>query len=376
MYARIQESVPGSVGGGDDDPAYQAGVLAVVMAILDSYLEAMEQGPAWSARVPPEAVAQAQRAARAGVSSGTVLRRYVAGHGRLGEFVAEEAGQVGLSSNGSALHCLRRTHDVLLERVTAAIQREYDEDCAQMAFQPEQRRTETVRRLLADQPVDPADLAELGYELQGSWHLGVIAKGTGARDVLRRVTTDLGYQLLPASSGDGTLWAWLGAPRRLKTTDVERLLAASGPMCESFAIGGLGTGLNGWRQTHREARGAFLRPRRTPEKVVRYADKPLLAAALEDQTLATWLRGFLAPLLDRPDRGAALLQTLRVYIDTECNSSCAASALKVRRQTAGNRLRLAEKLLGRRLGTCLTELDVAIDLVEIAPADLPLAMSH
>jgi hypothetical protein len=230
---------------------------------------------------------------------------------------------------------------------------------------PEQRRSEIVQRLLAEGPVEFAELAELDYDLHALWHLGLIATGTGIRDALRRVKADLGCEVLPAPCGEGTMCAWLGTPRKLKVTDVERLLSANQAAYGFFAIGGPGKGLDGWRQTHREAKGALLRALRKPEKVVRYADGPLLAAALENETLATWLKGFLAPLLVGPDGGARLLQTLRAYIDTGCNSSSAASKLEVRRHTVGSRRREAEDLLGCPLRTCIAELDVALRLVEL-----------
>jgi hypothetical protein len=96
-----------------------------------------------------------------------------------------------------------------------------------------------------------------------------------------------------------------------------------------------------------------------------YADRPLLAAVLESESLQASLWEFLAPLRSRPDGGAGLIRTLRAYLDAECNSSSAASALKVRRQTVGNRLRLAEQLLERPLRSCLGELDVALRLADL-----------
>jgi hypothetical protein len=230
---------------------------------------------------------------------------------------------------------------------------------------PEQRRTEIVQRLLAEEPVEFTELAELDYDLHALWHLGLIAAGTGVQDSLRRAKADLGCQVLLAPCGDGMRWVWLGSSRKLKVTEVERLLSASQPAYGYLALGGLGRGLDGWRQTHREAKGALLRALRKPEKVVRYADGPLLVAALENDTLATWLKGFLSPLLVGPDGGARLLQTLRAYIDTGCNSSSAASKLGVRRHTVGSRRREAEDLLGCPLRTCLAELDVALRLVEL-----------
>jgi DNA-binding PucR family transcriptional regulator len=362
IYAHIQEAVTDPVGG--QDPTYQNGVLAAVAAVLDYCLEAIEHGPGWSGPIPPEAADQARRAARSGVSLGTVIRRYVAAHSRLGDFVAEEAEHIGLSGNGTALQHLRRTQEALLERLTATIAQEYDDEGEHMARQPAERRTEIVRRLLAEEPVDPVDLADLGYELDASWHLGVIATGAGIRDDLRRLKANLGCEVLPVPCDGDTTCAWLGASRKLNLVEAERLLAVN--QAATFALGGLGKGLDGWRQTHLEARGALLRARHQPEKVVRYADEPLLSAVLENDTLATWLREFLRPLRDRPD-GAELLHTLRAYIDTECNRSSAAAVLNVRRQTVGSRLHVAEDLLGRPLRTCLAELDTALHLTDLTP---------
>ncbi len=252
--------------------------------------------------------------------------------------------------------------------LTAAIERDYDEIHESIAHPPEQRRTEIVRRLLAEEPVGFAELAELDYELD-AWHIGVIAAGSGLQDAFRRVTVGFDCECLQVSRGN-IVWAWIGASRKPERTDVEHLFSVR-TSCDSLAIGGLWRGLDGWRQTHREAKGALPRALGRPEKIVRYADEPLVAAALESETLAVWLREFLAPLLSRPDGGTGLLQTLRAYLDAECNCSSAASTLNVRRQTVMSRLRTVEALLGRQLRTCLAELDTALRLVDLAPDDSP-----
>jgi hypothetical protein len=237
-------------------------------------------------------------------------------------------------------------------------------DMAKPSEPPEWRRTRIVRRLLANEPIDVAELAELEYEVHASWHLGLIATGRQATDALRHASTELGCQLLPASPGDSTLWAWLGLPRRVNTSDIEPHLPANEHTCDLLAIGGQRWGLDGWRQTHREARGAFLRALRRQQRIVRYADSPLLVAALESETLAIWLSELLEPIRQRAD-GVELLETVRAYIDAECNRSSAASVVQVRRQTVGDRLRLVEKLLERPLHTCLAELDVALHLAKL-----------
>lgn len=237
-------------------------------------------------------------------------------------------------------------------------------DTAKPSQRPERRRTQIVRRLLANEPVEVAELAELDYEVHGSWHLGLIATGSQAVDALQRASTALGCRLLPAWPGERTVWGWLGLPHRLSTSDIARHLPTNGEMCDLFAIGGQCWDLDGWRQTHREARGALLRALRRQQRIVWYADSPLLIAALENETLASWLSEFLAPIRRRPD-SAELFETLRAYIDTDCNRSSAASVVKVRRQTVGDRVRLVEKLLERPLHTCLAELDVALRLAAL-----------
>lgn len=236
IYARIQEAVPDPVAG--QDAAYQNGVLGAVAAGLDYALDAIECGPEWSRPIPSDAAAQARRAARSGVSLGTVLRRYVAAHGCLSEFVAEEAESIPLLGDGTMLRQLRRAQETLLEQLTAAIEQEYDDERGQLERPPAERRTETVRRLLADELVEPDELAELNYEFHESWHLGVIATGTDIQDDLRRVKANLGCELLPTRNRSDITWAWLGASRKLKLSDVERLLSVN--QATFVALGGLG----------------------------------------------------------------------------------------------------------------------------------------
>ena len=255
-----------------------------------------------------------------------------------------------------------------MERLTAAIERDYAEVHESITRSPEQRRPEIVQRLLAEEPVEFAELAELGYDLD-AWHLGMLATGRGLQEAFRCVTAGLDCQCLHVSRGN-TVWAWIGASRRLEGAELECLFAVS-VRCDSLAIGGVWGGLDGWRQTHREAKGALPRALRRPKEIARYADGPLVAAALESETLAAWLSEFLTPLLSRPDGGASLFETLRAYLDAECNCSSAASALNVRRQTVTSRLRIVEDLLGRQLHTCLGEIDTALRLAALAPGNSP-----
>ena len=356
------------------DSIYLSGVLEAIAAVLDHALDSIEHGPEWSGPIPEEAAVQARRAARAGVSLGTVLRRYLAAHSCLGEFIARETRRIDGPTEGVALQHLRRTQEALLERLTAAIEQEYEGEFRLLEHSSIERRIEVVHRLLADQPVDSVQVEELNYEIASSWHLAAISVGGELRRDLWRIKADLDCEVLAVPGGEATTWIWFGAPRKIKVAEVERILAANDE--GSVAFGGEGMGLAGWRQTHREAKSALLRTRLGVARVVRYADEPLLLAALEDETLGAWLRDFLAPFRGAPDGGKKLLNTLRAYLDAECNCSSAAAALKVRRQTVRSRLRAAETLLDRPLHECLAELDVALDLHYLLPDDYSFRLAN
>jgi hypothetical protein len=298
IYARIQEAVPEPLSG--TDPEYQKGIHNAIRDILDYSFEGIRHGAERSGAIPTSATAQARRAARLGVSLGAVLRRYLAGHGRLGEFISDVADSNGYSS-GPALRHLRRTLDALLENLTASIEQEYNHERDRLAPSPDRRRAQIVQRLLANEPVDPAEVAELNYELHASWHVGVIATGATAEDAVLSLKPLLGRKLLPVTWGEETVWAWLGGQQKPSIDDIECPPSANGTTAVLLAIGEPGRGIDGWRLTHYQAQEALGIATRKPEKLARYADDPLLAAALQNDTLARWLKALLSPLDGRGD---------------------------------------------------------------------------
>ena len=351
ILARVR-AVSGSVG--IEDAEYQAAQSSTVAAVVDYSLTCIERDEEWSEPIPSAATAQARRAARNGVSLDTIVRRYIAGHRLLGEFIGDEADNSGLSSHGSALRHLCRTQEALLERLTATIANEYNQERERVAHSTEQRRRELVQKLLAGEPVDTS---ALGYEFDDAWHLGVIATGARAEKAVRGLADGLARQILPVSCGEGwTVWAWLGGRRKLAITDVERLLSSNGAAGVSLAIGESGKGIDGWRLTHLEAQAASLVALRNTQTLTRCADVPLEAAVLRHEALTRSLVGsYLSPLDNLRIGGRVARETLRHYFKCERNVSSTANALGVDRHTVEKRLREIEKILGRSLHTCLAE---------------------
>jgi PucR C-terminal helix-turn-helix domain/GGDEF-like domain len=359
IFARVR-AVPDPVG--DEDAEYVAGLRAAIAAAVDHSLTSIEQGEEWSESIPPAATAQARRSVRHGVSLDTVLRRYVAGDRVLEDFVMDEADRFPRE----ALRQVLRTQAALLDHLMASIATEYVHEVERAGRSPEQRRAESVQRLLAGDPVGPG---ELDYQLD-AWHLGVIATGArAAKAAVESLAEGLGCQLLIVPYRDESVWAWFGGQRRLAVADIERLLSDMSVAGVSLAVGESGTGIAGWRLTHWQAQRALWVALREPRMLTRYTDVLLLAPALRDDVLARSLKEiFLSPLGGQRDGGAVSRETLRTYFAVGRNAATAAAALKVDRHTVERRVHRIEESLGRALHTCQAELEVALRLEALSDA--------
>jgi transposase-like protein len=359
VFARICDVAFGQVG--DQNAEYAVGLRAAVSAAVEFSLLGMEHGDE-TVSIPAGAAEQARRAARVGVSLDTVLRRYIAGHGLLADYIVQEADRVCLPGNEAALqNHLRRRQTPLLERLMAAIVEEYHDEAERVGRSPEQRRTELVLRLLAGKQPETSDMAKLDYDLD-SWHTGAIATGERAAEAFRSIKTALGCDVLAVLRGEHTLWVWFGDRRRPAVADLKRI-SRERPSGVSVVMGESRRGVEGWRMTHQEAQAGLLVALRKAPGVTRCTDVLLEAAVLQSKTLAASLMDtFLLPLDDLRYRGQTARDTLRAYFESKRNISSTAHRLGVARNTVDSRLREIEERLGRPLHTCSAQLEVALRL--------------
>jgi hypothetical protein len=347
--------------GHDADPEYLAGLRAAIEAAIDHTIEASADAGDPSVAVPTPILSQARLAAREGVPLETMLRRYLAGHAVLGDFVVEEAGRLNVPPNvlRVALRAQAARTDQALMVIGAAYAAEVS---AVQEPTGERSKADRVRRLLDSELVDPS-LLEYGLE---RWHLGIVGQGIGADRAIREAIARFDAQRLIVVPDEEVVWAWLGMRTAL---DPGRLAAAlpRGPSSEAcIAIGEPAEGLAGWRLTHRQARAALPVAQRGSDRTVRYRDVALLAVAIKDELFTTSLtRLYIAPLAGGRDGGRAVRDTLRVFLDAQQNVTSAAATLGVSRQTVSNRLRTAEQRLGRPLHSCSYELKAALRLSEV-----------
>jgi DNA-binding PucR family transcriptional regulator len=81
---------------------------------------------------------------------------------------------------------------------------------------------------------------------------------------------------------------------------------------------------------------------------------------LRDETTAEFiLDAYLRPVESRKD-GETLKRTLDSYLTANCNAASAAASLGIDRHTVQRRLGKIEESLGRSVGSCRAELEVAL----------------
>jgi hypothetical protein len=344
---------------GDEDAAYVAGLRTAVQEAVDYGLKFIEVGDEGSVPVPAGATSQARRAAREGVRLDTVLRRYAAGSSLLEEFIVAEA-------DGLPSRVLRQVFrdrssqvDLLMDTVATA----YRDELEQQKQSSTQKWAEGILRLLTGH--DLAKTVDVDYDFE-VWHLGAILVGDAAHSTARLLAERLGSRLLDLPRDSQTVWAWFGSRRQPVAAELKPFLLANLPAGVSAAIGEPRQGLDGWRQTHREAQIALQVMLEKPKKVIRGRDAVLVAAILRDDMLVrTLLDTYLRPLEEDAHSGAMLLATLRAYFSAGGNAAAAAAELGVTRHTVQRRIRTAEEKLGQLLPTCQAQLQVALEIGEL-----------
>jgi hypothetical protein len=316
------------------DAEFLLGLRTAGREAIDCALSAIEEGESWSMAMPPSVAAQIRLLAREGGSLEGMLRGYASAHSLLMEVLTEEMGPLPPDVLGHMLRVGSQQSD----RLMMAFTNEYTSEVARLERSSAQRLAEGVQRLLAGEP--PRD-AELDYDLD-AWHLGVIAAGKAPELSVRRMAEELGCRALLVPRGSGTIWAWLGAQRSVSVSEFELASSKLGASV-SLAFG--------------EPLTVMLR---SPARAVRCSDVALLAAATRDETISRFLLDAYLRPLERHKDGDALKRTLRSYLTADCNAASAAASLGVDRHTVQRRLGKIEECLGRSLGSCRAELEVAL----------------
>lgn len=258
-------------------------------------------------------------------------------------------------SQETTLKYVHTTLTSLLEELTIAINAEE----IRLVPSSAEHLAIRVRRLLAGGEVDTT----LGYGLDGTWHLGMIGVGLGIGQAIRSATAGLGCQLLCIAGDDACAWAWLGGQHGSVVGAMKRLMSVGWPRNSSITVGEVRQGIEGWRQTHQEAKAALLVARHSAQQFTRCIDVILESAMLRDDILGRAVKDtYLSPLDDMRIGGGVARETLRTYFETGQNIKKTAERLQVDRRTIWHRLEKIRQHFGWPLETRRVEFEVALRL--------------
>ncbi|MFD4328520.1 PucR family transcriptional regulator [Nocardioides sp. NPDC058538] len=249
-------------------------------------------------------------------------------------------------------------NDIITHDVVAAYEREKS---AYFFHSRDRQRRAIVTDLLKGVPTDTE---QLGYNLNAE-QIAVVAWGNAARAALKVLATLLDAALLVVEGTGGTSLAWLGRSRMSESFE-KHLAAIEPPPATYLAIGGPGTGLEGFRLGHRQAWQAYRVGRLRPQPVTCYRDVALESVVLRDIPAARdFMRSELGAIADGDPRSELLRETLRAYFATGQNAAATAVRIHVHERTVAYRLKSIEERLGFLINHRRDELAVALRLADV-----------
>lgn len=259
--------------------------------------------------------------------------------------------------------------DATLARIAAQIEVERDE----LTQGTHAERRETVALLLDGAPI-PRRRAEarLSYALTGTHTAAVIWSDNpdGDATALDRAVDAYGQATgvarpLSVLASTATRWVWVpvaaGSDTGVSTAAMLRSMGAARDV--RIAIGSTGHGVEGFRRSHFDALTTqqMMARLQSPQQIAFFTDIQLVALITTDADRAA---GFVKHVLgDFESAGPELQDTLRTFIDEQCNASRAAARLYVHRNTLLRRLARADELLPTPLGERMVNVAVALDVL-------------
>ncbi|MCF6387089.1 PucR family transcriptional regulator [Mycobacterium sp. MBM] len=315
----------------------------------------------------PEPLSIARELVRRGINT-FPLDAYRVGEGVAWRRLMEIAFE--LTSDATELHdllqaCSRSISafvDATLAGIAAQIELERDE----LTHGSHAERRETVALLLDGAPI-PRPRAEqrLGYALTGRHTAAVIWTDTHDGDLTRldRAADTIGRtgggRPLSVLASSATRWVW--TPGDVDQASLDAAVAGAADV--RVAAGTTGDGLDGFRRSHFEAitTQQMMARLHSRQQVARFTDVEMVSLITADPDRSN---DFVARVLgDLATAGSELQETVRVFIDSQCNASRAAARLYTHRNTLLRRLARADELLPRPLAEQSVGVAVALDVL-------------
>jgi DNA-binding PucR family transcriptional regulator len=350
---------------------------------VDTLLHALRYAiPVELVAVPVAAMEFARRLAQHGIPLNALVRAYRLGQHLMNELVFAEVRAIDIPEPAryTVLEEITATMFQYIDSISQQVVVVYEDERERWVENQNSLRAMRVREVLAAQkPVD-VDGATTTIRYPLRWHhLGLVMwypdVGTKGDEIgrLQRFLRELGQASGAAASplfiaADRTCgWGWL--PYRVATESAEacvREFALGRPDAPSIAIGTMAAGLEGFRQSHREAEAArrvALIGARPEPALIGADDRGLPLAALLGSDIAdtrTWVASVLGDLAGDTDNDARLRETLRVFLRCGSSYKQAADELNLHFNTVKYRVGRAVARRGRAVAADRLDVEVAL----------------
>lgn len=319
----------------------------------------------------PEPLSIARELVRRGVSE-FPLDAYRVGEGVAWRRLMEIAFE--LTSDPGELHEMldvcSQSISAFVDATLAGIAAQIDLERDDLTRGTHAERRETVALLLEGAPI-PRQRAEarLGHALTGTHTAAVIWSEDPADDLsgLDRAAEAFGQDCgdprpLSVLASTATRWVWAAGGADIQHGFQALTSAAAELDGVRIAIGPPSDGLDGFRRSHFDAitTQQMMARLHSTQQIARFADVELVALATADPDRAA---EFVSRNLgDLETADPELQETVRVFVDEQCNASRAAARLYLHRNTLLRRLARADELLPRPLGENSVAVAVALDV--------------
>jgi DNA-binding PucR family transcriptional regulator len=276
-----------------------------------------------------------------------------------------------LTSDPAELHefldVCSRSISAFVDTTLSAIAAQIDQERDELTRGTHAERRETVALILDGAPI-ARQRAEgrLGYALTGLHTAAVIwsddpkgdlARLDGAAEALGHAAG--GARPLIVLASTATRWVWVSGA---VSTDA-LLPSISGTPDVRIAIGPTAGGVDGFRRSHFDAitTQQLMARLRSQQQIALFTDVQLVALITTDtDRAAEFVKHTLG---DLESATTELKETVRTFVDEQCNASRAAARLYTHRNTLLRRLVRADELLPRPLAESSVSVAVALDVL-------------
>jgi GGDEF-like domain/PucR C-terminal helix-turn-helix domain len=331
---------------------------------------------------PTAALEYARRLAQHGVPVNALVRAYRLGQRQMNEVFFAELRAIDIpdSVRVAVLEAITGTLFEYIDWMSQQVVAIYEDERERWLENQNSLRALRVREVLTtNKPIDvDAATTSIRYPLQ--WHhLGLVMwypdEGTEGDQLgrlqryLREVGESAGAAASPlfAAADRSCGWGWL--PYRAAAAEAPanvRKFTLARPDSPSVAIGTMASGVEGFRQSHREAktaRSVALIAKRPAPTVIAATDPGLsVMARLGGDVAGTrdWVAAVLGNLATDDENDERLRETLRVFLGSGCSYKVAAEELNLHFNSVKYRVGRAIARRGREIGSDRLDVELAL----------------